>query len=537
MPPESLEDNKESVRVAELWLPSHNDTDAEVVEQWMGSLTTPVAFEYLGSGNGRAMLVRAPETSMHLLVSTIGSLWPRAHLQILKEDPVGAESDTGNCELNTSIFLAEPSYLPLRIWDSFRLGDPVHGLLSAMLGLRDDERLWLQILILERGVPNWLGRIKRRLKTESQRGFIISDNSSNTFGSSILSKAPVMEEFNPAGGFTFLGVILIGLILAVLAVQGSWLPVVIGAPLLIAGAGLVWRLLDRGDDPWQGADLSLVRQKVIEQDTFYKVAMRAGAWAASPERRRELLQRLESQMGQFAVAGGNRLIIRNHDPGCNGGQSAIQESRSDNWMWLGSKELAGFWHPPVVNEQVSPGLIPIRRSVEVRAPDPRDVRGIYQIGSSFRPDGGTEPVHISQAALRRNILLVGKPGTGKTNLMTHMALAGMQDSDRPAVVVIDPHGDMVERLGGVIDPTDKERVVILDVGDEEFALTYNPLDSARRCGRTIGVQGCRMCSSGVYSCWSLSMPRGYRRICSGCLSWLPFSISTTRRASVSSRTN
>jgi hypothetical protein len=147
-------------------------------------------------------------------------------------------------------------------------------------------------------------------------------------------------------------------------------------------------------------------------------------------------------------------------------------------MWLGSKELAGFWHPPVVNEQVSPGLIPIR-SVEVRAPDPRDVRGIYRIGSSFRPDGGTEPVHISQAALRRNILLVGKPGTGKTNLMTHMALAGMQDSDRPAVVVIDPHGDMVERLGGVIDPTDKERVVILDVGDEEFALTYNPLDPHR----------------------------------------------------------
>jgi len=478
MPSESLENSKESIRVAELWLPSHNDTDAEVVDQLMASLTTPVALEYLGSGNGRSMLVRAPETSMHLLVSKIGSLWPRAHLQILQEDPVGAAPDTGYRELNTSFFLAALPYLPLRIWDSFRLGDPVHGLLSAMLNLREHEQIWLQILILERGTPDWLGRIKRRLKTESQRGFIISDDSSNTSGASIVSHAPVMEEFNPAGGFTFLGVILIALILAVLAVQGSWLPVVIGAPLFIAGAGLVWRLLDRGDDPWQGADLSLVRQKVIEQDTFFKVAIRAGAWASSPERRRELLQRLEAQMGQFAVAGGNRLILRNHDPGGNGGQSAIQDDGGDSWMWLGSKELAGFWHPPVVNEQVSPGLIPIR-SVEVRAPDPRDVRGIYRIGSSFRPDGGTEPVHISQAALRRNILLVGKPGTGKTNLMTHMALAGMQDSDRPAVVVIDPHGDMVERLGGVIDPTDKERVVILDVGDEEFALTYNPLDPHR----------------------------------------------------------
>jgi len=50
MPSESLEKSKESIRVAELWLPSHNDTDSEVVDQLMASLTTPVAFEYLGSG-------------------------------------------------------------------------------------------------------------------------------------------------------------------------------------------------------------------------------------------------------------------------------------------------------------------------------------------------------------------------------------------------------------------------------------------------------------------------------------------------------
>jgi len=468
----------DTLRVAELWLPSHCDTDCEVANQFIASLSTPISLEIFGSGHGRSMLVRASDRTLSAIASRVCSLWPRARLQILQEDPVGAGPDTGDKELNASILYAEPPYLPLRIWDSFRLGDPIHGLLSAMLGLREDERLWLQILILEKGEPDWLGRIKRRLKTESQRGFIASDNGSNTSGASIVSRAPVMEEFNPAGGFTFLGAILIALILAVLAVQGSWLPVVIGAPLLIAGGGFAWRLLDRGDDPWQGADLSLVRQKVVEQDTFFKVAIRAGAWAASLGRRSELLQRLEAHLGQFAVSGGNRLNLRNHDPGGNGGQSGIPDSEGSSWIWLGSKELAGFWHPPVVNEQVSPGSIPIR-SVEVRAPDPRDVRGIYRIGSSFRPDGGTEPVHISQAALRRNILLVGKPGTGKTNLMTHMALAGLQDPDRPAVVVVDPHGDMAERLGGMIDPTDKERVVIMDVGDEEFALTYNPLDPHR----------------------------------------------------------
>jgi hypothetical protein len=82
--------------------------------------------------------------------------------------------------------------------------------------------------------------------------------------------------------------------------------------------------------------------------------------------------------------------------------------------------------------------------------------------------------------LKRNILLVGKPGTGKTNLMMHLALAGIQDPDRPAIVIVDPHGDMAKHLYGAIDGSAKDRVVIMDVGDQEFALTYNPLDPHRQ---------------------------------------------------------
>lgn len=89
-----------------------------------------------------------------------------------------------------------------------------------------------------------------------------------------------------------------------------------------------------------------------------------------------------------------------------------------------------------------------------------------QLGHAFHPDAPDSiPVFISTRDRRKHLYVVGKTGTGKTQLLLNMI---MQDIDKGrGLCVIDPHGDLfddilnrfpVQRLRDLIlfDPTDSD---------------------------------------------------------------------------------
>lgn len=82
-------------------------------------------------------------------------------------------------------------------------------------------------------------------------------------------------------------------------------------------------------------------------------------------------------------------------------------------------------------------------------------------------------VRLDEAARRRHTYIIGRTGSGKTNMLKHMARQDIREGR--SVVVIDPHGDLVDYLLGHTAGRENE-VLFLDFGDPEYLPVLNPLD-------------------------------------------------------------
>lgn len=85
----------------------------------------------------------------------------------------------------------------------------------------------------------------------------------------------------------------------------------------------------------------------------------------------------------------------------------------------------------------------------------------------------TTPVRLDAHARRHHVYILGRSGSGKTNLLKNMARQDIVTGR--GVAVIDPHGDLVDYLVQQVAGREKE-VVLLDFGDRAGLPVLNPLD-------------------------------------------------------------
>jgi energy-coupling factor transporter ATP-binding protein EcfA2 len=88
--------------------------------------------------------------------------------------------------------------------------------------------------------------------------------------------------------------------------------------------------------------------------------------------------------------------------------------------------------------------------------------------------GGVEaPFYISEEALRRHLYVVGKTGSGKTNLLKALFLQLVETEK--GVAIIDPHGDLAEEILDLLPPRLASRVVYFNPADLSFPFAWNIL--------------------------------------------------------------
>jgi len=132
--------------------------------------------------------------------------------------------------------------------------------------------------------------------------------------------------------------------------------------------------------------------------------------------------------------------------------------RDKNSFVLNSEEMTSIYHFPLPSLKISN----IKRLVAKTAPAPVGIpdQGLILGHNLYR--GVDKIIRIKKDDRRRHIYIIGQTGTGKSVLLSNMAIQDAKNGD--GFCLIDPHGDLVETVLSQIPKERVEDVILFEPG-------------------------------------------------------------------------
>ncbi len=215
--------------------------------------------------------------------------------------------------------------------------------------------------------------------------------------------------------------------------------------------------------------IKAAEKKMAKQ--IFSVNVRLVVSAPSQSKADELLYGLASSFSQFEAP--KRNIIK---PVKMRNQKDLffryifRQFNNKEEMLLGTDELASFFHLPISSTAVP--KIKWLKSKESSPPIALSKTGTLVGASIFQ--GERKQIFISDEDRRRHVYIVGQTGTGKTNLMMSMALEDIKNGK--GMAWIDPHGDSISNLLGLMPESRINDVIVFDPGDVFRPVGMNMLE-------------------------------------------------------------
>ena len=205
---------------------------------------------------------------------------------------------------------------------------------------------------------------------------------------------------------------------------------------------------------------------------LYAAVVRMLVRAATARRFEDIAHELAGSLQAFSDPQGNALIpLRNDDYDLEDHVVDVifRQSRRSG-MILNSDELFGFIHLP--SEAVrTPELM--RDAGRTKAAPPGQSSGLV-LGDNEH-NGDVVPVCLSPEQRVRHAQIIGVPGSGKSSLLFNLIRQDIEKGD--GVAVLDPHGDLVDQILGVIPENRIADVVLVDLSDTAFPIGFNILQA------------------------------------------------------------
>lgn len=206
---------------------------------------------------------------------------------------------------------------------------------------------------------------------------------------------------------------------------------------------------------------------------LFESNIRLVASAASKERAVAVLEGLGVAFSQFTDPNSNSFILERAEGRAlkgilfNFSFRSLQENKK---LILGTEELTSIFHFP--NVPLETPKMKIVKSREASPPVNLPREGLLLGYNLFR--GEKNDIRILEEDRRRHLYIIGQTGTGKSVLLENMIVQDIEDGR--GVCVIDPHGDMVQKIAGFVPRHRFQDVIYFDPGDIERPMGLNMLE-------------------------------------------------------------
>lgn len=227
----------------------------------------------------------------------------------------------------------------------------------------------------------------------------------------------------------------------------------------------------------EGEQVQKVDEKLIEsvqkkiQKPLFEVNVRVMASAPSQLQADSIYDGISAGFSQFASPERNDVRLRKsknlkrvvHN-------FTFRNFSDDEKMILNSEELTSIFHFPTPFTETP--RVKHLRAKQLPAPPSLPKQGTLLGENLYR--GEKREVYISDEDRRRHLYVIGQTGTGKTNFLTNLVY---QDIARgKGVALLDPHGDSILHILGLIPESRYDDVILFDPTSLEWPMGLNMIE-------------------------------------------------------------
>ncbi|MYE31316.1 MAG: type IV secretion system DNA-binding domain-containing protein [Chloroflexi bacterium] len=468
------------------------------VENLLASIAVPEPFslELAGDANGVTLYARCQDG--RVFRGQLAAHYPQARIAEVAPEHDPLRLDEGERAWTVSLRPAGPEYVPLRTFRDADLtdpgSDPLIALLGALSGLHGGERVAARLLLRSLG-PGWAEHHQRLVTERAAAGAAPPPHGQSASGPQ-----------GPGIGMAVLGVGALAVLKGYEWLQAGepWKAALMGLGLaagLVAAGWVKARFFKRP----RAYDPALIREKVsrIAFDAEVRVTAVLPA-GALPERAEELLEAVAAAYRHYDNPAGASFAVGKTRPAPAPDRSLepAPPGLFGRRSVIGVREAAALWHPPGPGDES-----PLVEPAGAGGPAPAARGAGAPVGDTTA--GRPREVRFPADLLGRHHFYVARTRMGKSTLMHHVVTHKLREKaagrDPDAIVVVDPHADLVEGLLEHVPESLIDRVRLIDLADETGSAGINLLDARIFTDRDRTADGVVRVARGLWEQWGPRM--------------------------------